>query len=61
MIHPAKKRLGPDSAGQITILKSVLNCPLEVVGGFHLTESVYKVILQKSIPAHIRQLVLYHE
>ena len=26
---------------------------------FHLTESVYKVVLQESIPAQIRQHVLY--
>ena len=25
----------------------------------HLTESVYKVVLQKLIPAQIRQLILY--
>ena len=25
----------------------------------HLTESVYKVVLQKSIPTQIRQLILY--
>ena len=25
----------------------------------HLTESVYNVVLQKSIPAQIRQLILY--
>ena len=28
--------------------------------GFNFTESVYKVVLQKSIPAQIHQLVLYH-
>ena len=26
---------------------------------FYLTESVYKVVLQKSIPAQIRQRILY--
>jgi hypothetical protein len=26
----------------------------------YLTESAYKVALQKSIPAHIRQLILYY-
>ena len=26
----------------------------------YLTESVYEVVLQKSIPAQIRQLILYH-
>ena len=26
---------------------------------FHLTESVHKVVLQKSIPAHTRKLILY--
>jgi hypothetical protein len=26
---------------------------------FYLAESVYKVVLQKSIPAQIRQLILY--
>jgi len=26
---------------------------------FYLTESVYKVVLQKSIPAQIRQLILH--
>ena len=25
----------------------------------YLTESIYKVVLQKSIPAQIRQLILY--
>jgi len=28
--------------------------------GVYLTESVYKVVLQKSIPAQIRQLILYY-
>ena len=27
--------------------------------GFHLPESVYKVVLQTSIPAQIRQVILY--
>jgi len=26
----------------------------------YLTESIYKVVLQKSIPAQIRQLILYY-
>jgi hypothetical protein len=30
-----------------------------LVEAFHLTESVYKVFLQDSVPAQIRQLVLY--
>ena len=34
----------------------------EILGGggtYHLTESVYKVVWQKSIPAQIRQLILH--
>ena len=29
-------------------------------GGVYLTESVHQVVLQKSIPAQIRQLILYY-
>ena len=32
---------------------------LNQTGGSYLTESVYNVVLQKSIPAQIRQLFLY--
>ena len=33
-----------------------------VVHQFHLTESVYKVVLQKSIPAQIREFILcFHQ
>jgi len=28
---------------------------------YYLTQSVYKVVLQKSIPAQIRQLILYYD
>ena len=30
------------------------------INGSHLTESVYKVVLQKSIPTQIRQLIFYY-
>ena len=30
------------------------------VSKVYLTHSVYKIVLQKSIPAHIRQLILYY-
>jgi len=35
-----------------------LGAPVETQLRFHLTDSVYKVVLQKSIPAQIRQTIL---
>ena len=35
-------------------------CPLPPILRSYLTESVYKVVLEKSIPAQIRQRVLYN-
>ena len=34
-------------------------CGLRVTSYIHLTQSVYEVVLQKSISAQIRQLILY--
>ena len=52
---PARRRLAPftsvmalDRLGASTLLNR-----------FYLTESFHKVVLQRSIPAQIRQLVLY--
>jgi len=42
-------------------LEETVQQPYEFLAGMHtyLTESVYKVVWQKSIPARIRQLILY--
>ena len=50
------------SALSLLSLKHLLSTthPLSVITQPYLTESVYKVALQKSIPAQIGQLILYY-
>ena len=47
--------------GWVFLMSEVPLYSLEQVSGLpaHLTESVYEVVFQKSIPAQIRQIVLF--
>ena len=44
---------------ELDSVKQLLGCAGREPQNVYHTESVYKVVLQKSIPAQIRQLILY--
>ena len=60
LIAPAESRLGLDSPRKIAPFERLDVVFSSGVWWLYLTESVYNVVWQKSIPAQICQLILHH-